>query len=229
MADIFKEVPACDFVQDHTVYPRASIDSDNVRNLATAIQRGNDLPAVIADQKTMTVIDGYHRIQAYVQTYGELAAVPTMLRKFKSRRQMIEEAVRLNMVHGLRLTNMDRTRAIKMLESQGVELVDIAVIMCMPERTIEKQIAHVVYSETMATIPGTMAMPNKSSTRVLDGQTVTADVAVAVQRAPGTSYSLIARQLCDAAEHHLLETDNERLRETLTRLVRLLADWLGEE
>ena len=101
---------------DETLYPRHKVSSANVSSLKEAINAGSkDVPPILVNAKTKVLVDGMHRLLAYKSIYGEDGSIPANLKEYKSRREMLDDSIRINVRQGMRLTAWDMARAINLL------------------------------------------------------------------------------------------------------------------
>lgn len=93
---------------------RAAIRRDVVEEYAAVIEAGGDLPPVVVfdDGTHLWLADGFHRLDAYL-----LAGKPEMPAEIKrgTKRDALLYAAGANHDHGLRRSNEDKRRAIRML------------------------------------------------------------------------------------------------------------------
>lgn len=223
------ELPLTELIEDMSLYPRSRVDEAHVGNLYEALAAGNTLPAIVVDAKSKRITDGWHRVRAYRRFLGDDADVPVELIAYKSEADMIYDAVRRNSAHGRRLDRVDRQRAIHMLEMAKYDATKISVALQMTPAKIEHLRVKVATSRTstMHTIPGTRSISLKPSCQHMAGETLTKAQAEEHQSAPGTSYTLIARQLLGAVRVGLIDRENDKLMSLLKQLHEELSPIVG--
>jgi hypothetical protein len=88
---------------------RSRVDEEHVNSLIEVINR---VPPIIVDQRTMMVIDGFHRTEAARRAgYGEIRAVLFS----GTRTDVLALAIKANVGHGNPLTREERRAAASML------------------------------------------------------------------------------------------------------------------
>lgn len=130
-------VPVGSLLEDMSFFPRHTIDTTNVKHIADALQVGAELPPLVADKKTRTIIDGYHRSRAYLKLYGPEHEVAVDFRDYASRAAMFLDSVALNAGHGMPLCPADRTRCVALAEEFQVSAVEIARVLAIEVKQVE--------------------------------------------------------------------------------------------
>lgn len=221
-----QKVRVADLVEDLDVYPRTQVNSVNVTNLVSAIEAGCKLPPLIADNKTLRIVDGFHRRRAYLKVLGGDASVAVDLRSYASDAALFSAAITANIQHGLPLQEIEKRRVVLRLQGFGVDNDSIAgVLRTSPDR-IEKiclRVATVVDDNG-----GSIRLePLKRPVFHLQGAQMTEVQARAHRSAPGTSYLLTIRQLRDAVRFDLLDRSDGRVIAELRALIEDLQVYLG--
>jgi hypothetical protein len=106
---------AIELVMDWTLWPRyeaGNLDSTNVRRMREAMEAGIILPPIIASKKDFRIVDGFHRVTAYLAQFGDDVEIDVDLREYKNDGELFLEAARLNSCHGLPMTPKDKAHAI---------------------------------------------------------------------------------------------------------------------
>jgi len=217
-------MPVSQLTEDMDLYPRHAVDPSHVSNLAYALEAGHTLPPIIADKESKRITDGWHRARAYRKAFGDGATVEVELIEYKDRAEMLFDAIHRNSSHGRRLDSMDMTRSVVMLQSCNVSRDRIALALHVTEDRVEKiriRVGTVKKSNPNA-VPGTNKITLKRSVNHLDGQKITDRQADAHKSMPGTSFTLIAKQLRMALEENLTNLENDQFIKEL----RLLKDQL---
>lgn len=226
------KTPISELVEDFSLYPRADVDTAHVANIVRALEAGLTLPLIIVEKAGKRIIDGVHRSRAYRQFLGENAVIEVEARTYKDENEMLLDAAALNSNHGLKLSAQDMTRVAVMLQERGVTLNRIAVALHVPESRIEKIIVRVApTTKTLPEcIPGTKQIYLKPPVRWMADRSarVTPSQAEALDRAPGTQYSLLVTQLRDALREGLIDPEDEGLRELLVALKNELAAYIRQ-
>lgn len=133
-------VKLSELIEDFDIYPRHSVDSSYVSDLARAIQAGNELPLVRVDKKTKRIVDGFHRTRAWRKVLGRGGEIEVDLRSYASEQDLLKEAIELNAHHGRKLDQQDRSRSALLLERHGVTVREIAVVLRTTEQRVQELI-----------------------------------------------------------------------------------------
>lgn len=223
-------VKVAELVEDLNLYPRHAVDTQHVTQIALALEAGETMPPIVADKKSRRIVDGFHRCRGAVRVWGDEAEVEVEFREYKSEREIILDAIRMNAHHGRRLDKMDQVRAVHMAMATGAPLNVIALALHVPEHHITKlelRVAKVAQSAPQAvphTKPAVIAL--KRPVLHMQGKQMTKAQADAVESMPGTSFSLLCRQLILAIENDLVDTSDEALLEQLSALHAVLAKFV---
>ena len=210
-------VPLAELVEDMDVYPRHAVDTAHVQSLAFALETGATCPPLVADKKSKRIVDGWHRARAYKRVLGANGAVDVELIAYRDEEALIIDAVQRNAAHGRKFDAIDRVRAVLMLERQGVSTVKIAVAMSIPEDRVIKMMVRVAHGNT-GTVPGTKKIVLKRPVHHLQGTTLNKRQIEVHSMLPGTSFLLIARQLCRALEVDMVNLEDAKLIDQLRTL-----------
>jgi hypothetical protein len=125
------KVKLAKLVQDFNVYPRAAINPANVESLVMALEAKVVLPRIIADKKTLRIVDGFHRHEAYKQWAGLDTEVEVELRSYRSDKELFLDAIRCNAAHGLGLSTLDRKLAVEAAQKFKLDPKLVAAAMNM--------------------------------------------------------------------------------------------------
>jgi hypothetical protein len=135
-----KTVKAALLVEDLSIYPRFSVDQIYVQRLAEALLAGESLPPVVADKKSMRVVDGFHRRRAYIAAYGPEAKIPVEWKEYKDTREMFLDVLRYNARHGRRLTTGEEVRCVLIGEELGVSREKVAETLGIRREVLEGKV-----------------------------------------------------------------------------------------
>ncbi len=139
-----KKMAIASLVEDFSLYPRHRVDDSHVGDLTRALQAGHTLPPIIADAKSLRIVDGFHRRRAYIKFAGDEAAAFVELRRYKDEAALFLDAVSLNSSHGRKLDRHDQTRVVLRLRELQVPDQRIALQLHVPEPTIQQLALRVV-------------------------------------------------------------------------------------
>ena len=218
-------MPLAELVEDMDLYPRHAIDMAHVASLAMTLEAGTTLPPIVADKESKCITDGWHRARAYRRVHGPEAVVDVELIAYPDRSAMVFDAVHRNAEHGLKLQRIDQTRSALMLRMCGFNDGQIAGALHVPEARVEKLSIKVAHAPKSAgqNVPGSSVITLKRSVQHLEGKTLTKAQAQAHASLPGTSFLLIARQLCLGLTENMIDLDDEKLVVQLKELRDLLS------
>ena len=211
-----KQVKAASLVLDFDLYPRNNVDSHNVRGIIDAMEAGTELPPVIIEKKTRRVVDGFHRTRAVLQRdpEGEITIVEKV---YHSDKELFLDAMRYNAAHGARLDPCDRTRCTLIAERLSIPIDSVAGALNMP---VDK-LAGLRETRT-ATVRGGLSIPLKRTIAHMAGRQLSKAQASANDGLSGMNQSFYVNQIISLIETGLLNKDDEKLMERLTRLYELL-------
>jgi len=133
-------VKLSELIEDFDIYPRHSVDSAYVSELARAIQADVTLPLARVDKKTKRIVDGFHRVRAWRKVLGRGGEIEVDLRTYGSEQDLLKEAIELNAAHGRKLDQQDRSRSALLLERHGVTVKEIAVVLRTTEQRVQELI-----------------------------------------------------------------------------------------
>lgn len=215
------KVKAGELVLDFDLYPRNNVDSHNVGVLVNALAAGATLPPVVIDKKSKRVIDGFHRVRAYLRHLGELAEIEVIARSFKDDAEMFLEAMRYNSSHGVQLDQCDRTHCIIIAERLRIPMEAVAGALHMPADKLGE------LRTSRTAINGKLVVPLKQTVRHFAGKQLTKRQVEANVKLSGMNQQFYANQLIELLESRMLDTSDERLVERLRVLHGLLDDVLA--
>ncbi|MBA7694963.1 hypothetical protein ES703_103579 [subsurface metagenome] len=114
---MFERVNISDLKLDNSIWPRSSLDEEAIERYRDCLE---DLPPIVVDKETMTVLDGWHRVEAHRREGVETIAV-----KYDScaPHLLLAKSYALNARHGLPVDNEVRDQIIVGL-SQGKDGYD---------------------------------------------------------------------------------------------------------
>lgn len=160
-----------DLVFDFELYPRNDISQSHVTALCNAIERGDELPPIIVERKSMRVVDGFHRGKAYKRL--KIENVEVEARAYKSDADLYADAVRRNIGHGRAFDPFDRRRAVLRLQEFGFQRAEISEIIRIPAAKLGAIV------QQTATRSGRIVILKHGLIRELQGRTLTKGQALA--------------------------------------------------
>ena len=221
-----KKMKAAELVLDWSLWPRheaQSLDSTNVRRLKEARDAGVKLPPVVANAKDFRVVDGFHRIREAMDRDGDDASISVELRDYESDAVMFLDAARMNAVHGLALSSVDRAHCIIVARRMKVPFPAISAALGMPEDELKEFLA-----KRSAKTPDGATVALKYGARALAGLVLTPVQEHYNRTANGTIPEMYARMLINALRADALLLD-EKVLATLKELADELAKVLEAE
>jgi len=123
------KVKALELILDWALWPRYEaneLDTTNVNRMVEALKAGIELPPIIADSKSMRIVDGFHRHKAYLQYYGKGAEIPVIFNEYDSDSSLFLDSLKANANHGLPLSPKDKVHAILTGRRMGIPLGKLA-------------------------------------------------------------------------------------------------------
>ena len=217
-------MPLAGLIEDMAIYPRHAIDSTHVASLVGALEAGETLPPIVADNASKRISDGWHRGRAHKRHSGPECEVEVLLVTYPNEAAIMLDAVARNATHGRRLDAMDRRRSVLMLRAVGLSDAKIGEAMRLPESRVETLSIRVAEApkSSEGVIPGTSSIALKRCSFHLAGARMTKRQADAHRSMPGTTLTLIARQLRLALTEGLANMADDKLMDELRMLEEVL-------
>lgn len=218
-----KTMKVAALVLDFDLYPRNSVDSHNINNLKDALLAGSELPPIVIDQKSKRVVDGFHRVKAYLGLYGDEATASVVEKNYRNERELFLDAMRYNAQHGAKLDSCDRTHCIIIAERLKISSEDVAGALHM---SVDKLAS--LKADRMATAGG-LAIPLKRTIRWKAGSKLSPAQVEANDKLSGMNQQFYVNQLITLLETDLLDTADELLMGRLQVLRGLLEKLPGSQ
>jgi ParB-like chromosome segregation protein Spo0J len=105
---------------DESIYPRTGVNEFNVGRLVSALKTGVKLPPLLIEAKTHRLVDGRHRLQAFLKL--KIERIDVVEKVYASEADLYADAVRANIGHGEPLDQFSIRSAIIRLEQYGCRL-----------------------------------------------------------------------------------------------------------
>jgi hypothetical protein len=210
-------------VEDMAFYPRFSVDQVYVRRLAEALLAGESLPPVVADRKSMRLVDGFHRRRAYIAAYGPEVEIPVEWKEYKDTREMFLDVLRYNAKHGKRLTTGEEVRCVLIGEELGVSREKVAETLGIRREALDGKIERKV-----AEGPVTREVLKPAITH-LSGTRLTPEQVELNRRLGGYRMSFYVSQLIMLIRSGCVDVKDGRLVARLRELHELLTELLHTE
>lgn len=215
------KVTLASLVEDFSFYPRGTVNTSHVRDLRRALEAGHDLPPIVAEVKTLRIVDGFHRRRALTAHLGADATISVELHQYESERELYRDAATRNATHGQPLDRDDQVRVAVRLRELGSDDEEIAAALAVTRHRVEELLVHL----TAKTVSGD-TIPLKPSIRYLAGQTLTDQQERAQPRITGTATLRLVSDLRDRLRFHLMDLDSAKVREGLEALAKEIQEVL---
>ena len=216
MTETTTKIKIAELIEDFDLYPRSNIDSAHVANLAHALEAGEELPAIIIDERSKRIIDGFHRRRALLRILGDQAEIEVEARKYPSEKDMYIDAMRHNARHGKAITGSEQTGAILKAQRLHVSVDMIASSLGLTQERVQTIIQTKVGTIRYARGPANEKIALKRSVHHL--KSLTREQADAMDMFPGQPQVLLLRQLNKLIETDCIETENSQVIAELKRL-----------
>jgi hypothetical protein len=182
---------------------------------------GIELPPIVADRKTKTVIDGFHRYHAAKRL--KLPTISAELKDYKSPAEMFLDAMHLNAGHGRTMTNFDRVHCVILAAKHKIEPEQVATALSI---TVEK--VGELRADRIGKLRsvGGASIPLKRTLHHMAGQSLTKTQVEAQQKLGGMDQGFYVNQLIVLIENELVDTGDPKLMQNIQRLADLLAKLL---
>jgi hypothetical protein len=214
-------VKAALLVEDLSIYPRFAVDQIYVRRLAEALLAGESLPPVVADRKSMRIVDGFHRRRAYMLAFGSDVEIPVIWKSYGNLKEMFLDVIKFNSRHGKRLSTGEEVRCVLIGEELGVSREIVAKTLGVRREVLEGRVER----RTAEGVVERVAL--KPALVHLAGSKLTSEQEEINRRLGGHKISFYARQLIMLIKAGCIEGGDERVVAYLRELYNLLSEFLG--
>jgi len=141
-----RKVKAIELVFDWNMWPRQSaqrLDSTNIADMRAALRAGFSLPPIVINKKDMRIVDGFHRVRAVLDVFGDDAEIEAIAKEYESDAQMFLEGGALNMHwnHGLKMGPKDRAHFILKCRKLKIPPAAIAEALHIDEKAMRDFVA----------------------------------------------------------------------------------------
>lgn len=210
------KIAVAELVEDFALYPRMTISDVYVNELAEALRSGKTFPPVAADKTSKRIVDGLHRVRAYIKIFGADYEIDVDWQEYESEAALFADAIARNAEHGRRMCKKDFVRCVHLGEKFGFDTEYIATLAGLTIEKMEKlTVARTAYAEN-----GTPLVLGAGLYH-LAGKTLT----TAQQKANRQGFGNVlfyAGRLADLLEANALDLSNEKIVAELTRLKTVL-------
>lgn len=218
-----KTVKAIELVFDWNLWPRhkaETLDITNLNQLKDALRAGMRFPPVIVDEKSLRIIDGFHRTRATLDVLGDEGAIEVEFRRYASEAEMFLEAGALNN-HGLKLGPLDRAHFILKARRMKIPPAAIATALGMDPKKMKEFI-----EKRSAKTQAGEVIPLPAGARNLAGMVLTESQEHFARTSNGCLPEMYARMLLNALNADAL-TLEEKTIALLAQLNEKIEEVLG--
>lgn len=221
------DVPLADVVLDYRLYPRHSVDDQQVAYLEEALKADSDsVPPILVDKQSMRIADGFHRYHATVKLRGVDGTIKAILKPYADDAAIFSDAMALNADHGKNLTPFDRARCLTISEELGISREKVHGILHWTTEHGES-FTRTRYSGQLN--GGNSRVPLKSSIRHMAGLKLTDPQQQANRKLSGFSQqTAFCNQLLLLLENDLVDEGNVKMLDRLTHLHKVLTGYLAK-
>jgi len=131
-----EQVNISDLKLDRSIWPRGGFDEEAIERYRDCLQ---ELPPVVVDRETMTVLDGWHRVEAH-RREGLMAVLVSF--DGCAPHLFLARAYALNVRHGLPVSNSRRDEIILSLHEKGMTQQQIADEMGIHQQRVSEVLSH---------------------------------------------------------------------------------------
>ena len=208
-------------VLDFLLYPRGEVNPQHVHYIAEALAAGAKMPPIVIDAITKRVVDGFHRVRAYIRLYGENHKIEVIEKRYKSDAELFVDAMRFNNHHGAPLSAYDKAHCVLRAEELKITPDQLASALNITVDAIGE-----IKTDRMGTIGvrGSLATPLKRTIRHMAGQRLTKQQEEVNGKLSGMPQRFYAQQLILILKSDLLDRENETLMKALVQLHELLGE-----
>lgn len=224
-----------DVIIDPSLQVRKRTNQKKVTEYAIAMERGDEFPPIVIDSKSMKVISGFTRMEAYQRVFNADTKIPAVKQHFKNDNERYVFAVKENMKHGEPLQDWDKENAVFEMRRRGFSSENIALTVGWKIERVENVAGVRVKSfgskpkaqPTKTVKVNNEEMPLKNGLSHLRGQEVPGAVYENIENHyVGQSVAFLARQIIYRIDDNTIDTANDREIEMLNKLLDKLQNFL---
>jgi hypothetical protein len=209
-------------VEDTAFYPRDQVDDFLVGQYCEVLRAGRELPPIVADKRSLRIVDGYHRRRAHLRVHGNDDIEPVLLIDYPTEAELFLDALRRNAHHGKRLTSAEIVRSALRAEELGISRAVLAVELGKREDTLNAMI-----ERKAASGPITRVVAVRPGLEHLAGTRLTYAQEQVNMRVGGYTPTFYARALIELIEADAIDIQNRVLMERLRQLHAALGAFLA--
>lgn len=204
-------------VRNADFYPRTQVSKPHVDAIANAMRMGVEMPPIKADKKTRIVIDGWHRLDAH-ETLG-LTEIEVEWINCKNEAEIFALSVEANADHGRPYTPHDRARIQTRAEELGLQMERVSHILRTP-----LEVLAIRKDESFAKDENGHPVALKGGLKWKAGATLTPGQVETNRKAAGMGAAFFASQLVALFDSDLINWNDQRLVNELTKLHQRLSE-----
>ena len=175
-------IKAIELVIDWNLWPRQSaqkLDSTNLARMKAALRAGFTMPPILVNKKDNRVVDGFHRVRAILDVFGDDGKVEVIYKDYANDAEMFLEAGATNHHQGLPMSPKDRAHFISKCRKLKIPWPAIAEALSSDAEAlkefVKKRTAKTESGETIPLAAGAMALAGKTLTPVQEHYARTAN------------------------------------------------------
>lgn len=211
-----KKYPLAELVLDFDIYPRGSVDSHHVGEIAEAIRAGSAMPPIVIEKKSKRIVDGFHRTRALVRVYDERHEVDCIEKEYKSEKDLFLDSMRYNAAHGRALTQHDKVHCLLLADKLKISPTQVAEALRITTDRIGQ-----LRTSRIGTVGG-RPIALKQTIRHMGGKEMTPEQVTANDKLGGMNALFYVNQIITLIENDLIDSENEDLVNGLEKLHELL-------
>ena len=215
-----KKYQLSELVLDFEIYPRGSVDSHHVGEIAEAIRAGSAMPPIVIEKKSKRIVDGFHRMKAFTRVFDEAHEVDCIEKEYKNEKELFLDSMRYNAAHGRALTQHDKVHCLLLADKLKISPTQVAEAL----RITTDRIGQLRMSR-IGTASGRL-IALKQTIRHMGGKDLTPGQVEANNKLGGMNTLFYVNQLITLIENDLIDSENEDLANGLERLHGLLGGFV---
>lgn len=215
-----KKYALSELVFDYEIYPRGSVDSHHVGEIAEAMRAGSAMPPLVIDKKSKRIVDGFHRGKAYIRVFDESHEVDCIEKEYRNDKDLFLDSMRYNASHGRALTQHDKVHCL--LLAQKLKISEKAVAEALHITTDRIGQLRVGRIGRIGSTPIAL----KQTIRHMGGKELTTAQVAANDKLGGMNTLFYVNQLITLIENDLIDPENDELANGLDRLHGLLGGFV---
>jgi len=204
-----KEIELGKMIVDYSIYPRASVDSQQISYLREADDAGAELPPIVVEKGTNRIVDGVHRHKMWLRKYDDKHKVPVIEKRYENEGELLLDAIRLNAPHGRMLDSHDKTHCIILAEKLHIPESELASALSITVDKVGKlrlgRIGELHIGKTVN------AVALKNTIRHMNGRILTKEQSDANNQLGGMNQIFYVNQIILLLDNNLVDWGNENL------------------